>query len=105
MCYEAVIASSRGNDTTLTKSFIISLEGEVTNWYARLQLKSITSLGHLKDKFIVNFQGFQMELNTEKDFLSCQQYERKHIRLDGVWQKTVERSNKVFVCLQGELSP
>jgi hypothetical protein len=37
MCYEAAIASSGINDTTLTKSFIISLRGAVANWYARLQ--------------------------------------------------------------------
>jgi hypothetical protein len=31
MCYEAVIASSRGDDTTLAKSFIISLENVAAN--------------------------------------------------------------------------
>jgi hypothetical protein len=41
-CYEVAIASSGGNDTTLAKSFIISLEGVAANWYARVQLRSIT---------------------------------------------------------------
>jgi hypothetical protein len=31
----------------------------------------------LKEKFLVNFQGFQAEINMEEDFISCQQYERK----------------------------
>jgi hypothetical protein len=45
MCYEASIASVGGDDTTLTKSFIISLENAAGNWYARLQPISITSWG------------------------------------------------------------
>jgi hypothetical protein len=77
MYYEAAIASSGGNDTTLTKPFIISLEDATVNWYARLELRSITSYGYLKEKFIINFQGFQAELSIEEDFLSCQQYERE----------------------------
>jgi hypothetical protein len=58
-------------------SFIISLKNAVANWYARLQPRSITSLGQLKEKFLVNFQGFQTKLSTEEDFLSCQPYERE----------------------------
>jgi hypothetical protein len=77
MCYEAAIASSDDNETTLPKSFIISLEDATTNWYTRLQPRSITSWYHLKEKFLVKFQGFQMELSTEEDFLSCSQYERE----------------------------
>jgi hypothetical protein len=77
MCYEATIASAGGDDTTLAKSFIISLENAAANWYARLQPRSITSSGQLKEKFLVNFHGFQVELNIEEDFLLCQQYERE----------------------------
>jgi hypothetical protein len=77
MCNEAAIALSGRDDTTLTKSFIISLESAVANWYARLQPRSITSWGQLKEKFLVKFQGFQTELSIEEDFLSCQQYERE----------------------------
>jgi hypothetical protein len=43
MSYEAVIALSGGDDTTLAKSFIISLENVVANWYARLPPRSIMS--------------------------------------------------------------
>jgi hypothetical protein len=31
----------------------------------------------LKDKFILNFQGFQAELDTEEDFLSCAQRDKE----------------------------
>jgi hypothetical protein len=55
MCYEALIDLVGGDDTTLAKSFIISLENAAANWYARLQLRSITSWGQLKEKFLVNF--------------------------------------------------
>jgi hypothetical protein len=37
MCYEAAIASSGGDETTLTKSLIILLEGTSANLYAQLQ--------------------------------------------------------------------
>jgi hypothetical protein len=31
----------------------------------------------LKEKFLVNFLGFQADISIEKDFFSCQQYERE----------------------------
>jgi hypothetical protein len=58
MSYEAAIASFRGDDATLAKSFIISLENAVANWYMRLPPRSIMSWAQLKEKFQVNFQGF-----------------------------------------------
>jgi hypothetical protein len=36
MCHKAAIASARGNEATLAKSLIISLEDAATNWYSRL---------------------------------------------------------------------
>jgi hypothetical protein len=72
LCYEATVASPGGDETTLTKSFIISLEGTSANWYARMQMRSIHSWHHLREEFLVNFQGFQMELSVEEDFLSCE---------------------------------
>jgi hypothetical protein len=77
MSYEVAIASSGGDDTTLVKSFIISLENAAANMYARLLPRSIASWAQLKGKFLVNFQGFQADLSTEEDFFSCQQYERE----------------------------
>jgi hypothetical protein len=72
MSYEAVIALFGGEDTTLIQSFIISLENATANWYAKLPPRSITSWAHLKEKFLLNFQGFQVDLSTEEDFFSCQ---------------------------------
>jgi hypothetical protein len=31
----------------------------------------------LKEKFLVNFQGFQADISAEQDFFSCKQYERE----------------------------
>jgi hypothetical protein len=76
MSCEAAIASFGGDETTHTKSFIISLKNAVANWYARLPPRSITSWAQLKEKIVVNFQGFQADVNTEEDFFSCQQYKR-----------------------------
>jgi hypothetical protein len=36
MCYEAAIALAGGNEATLMKSLIISLEDLIANWYSRL---------------------------------------------------------------------
>jgi hypothetical protein len=55
MSYEAAIALFGGDETTLTKSFITSLENVATNWYATLPPRSIASRGQLKQKFLVNF--------------------------------------------------
>jgi hypothetical protein len=77
MCYEAAIASAGGDDVTLAKSLIISLEDTAANWYSRLPMCCIYSWEHLKDKILLNFQGFQMELDTKEDFLSCVQKERE----------------------------
>jgi hypothetical protein len=49
----------------------------VNNWYARLSTRSIILWAQLKEKFLVIFQGFQIDLSTEEDFFSCQQYERE----------------------------
>jgi hypothetical protein len=77
MWYEAAIASAGGDEATLAKSLIISLEDAVTNWYSRLPSCYIYSWQQLKDKILLNFQGFQAKLDTEEDFLSCVQKERE----------------------------
>jgi hypothetical protein len=43
----------------------------------RLLPRSIASWTQLKEKFLVNFQGFQANLSTEEDFFSCPQYEKE----------------------------
>jgi hypothetical protein len=77
MSYEATIASMGGDEATLTKSLIISLEDAAVNWYSRLPPGCIYSWQQLKEKFLLNFQGFQAELDTEEDFLSCAQKEKE----------------------------
>jgi hypothetical protein len=77
MCYEAAIASAGGDTATLVKSLIISLEDPTTNWYSRLPPGCIYSSQQLKEKFLLNFQGFHAELNMEEDFLSCAPREKE----------------------------
>jgi hypothetical protein len=77
MSYEAAIASFGGDDTTQSTSFIISLKNAAANWYTRLPPRSIMSWAQLKEKFLVNFHGFQAYITTDKDFFSCLQYERE----------------------------
>jgi hypothetical protein len=55
MSYEAAIVSFGGDETTLTKLFIISLENAAANWYSRLPSRFITSWAQLKEKFLVIF--------------------------------------------------
>jgi hypothetical protein len=64
MCYKVGIASTGGDEATITKSLIISLENAAVNWYSKLPPKCIYSWSQLKEKFLLNFQGFQVELNT-----------------------------------------
>jgi hypothetical protein len=42
MSYEATIASVRGDEATLAKSLIISLEDAAAKWYSRLPPGCIT---------------------------------------------------------------
>jgi hypothetical protein len=54
MCYEAAIASAGGEEATLTKSLIISLEDAAANLYSRLLPKCIYSWQQLKEMFLLN---------------------------------------------------
>jgi hypothetical protein len=71
MSYEATVATFGGDEATLTKSLIIFLEDAAANWYSRIPPGCIYSWPQLKEKFLLNSQGFQVELNSEEDFLSC----------------------------------
>jgi hypothetical protein len=57
--------------TTQAEVINISLENAAANWYARLPPRSIMSWALLKEKFLVNLQGFQADITTEEDFFSC----------------------------------
>jgi hypothetical protein len=77
MCYKADTTLDGGDEATFSKSLIISLEDATANWYSRLLPRCIYSWQQLKDKFLLNFQGFQAELGTEEDFLSHSQREKE----------------------------
>jgi hypothetical protein len=53
MCYESITALAGGDEATLAKSLIISLEDTASNWYLRLPPKCIYSLQQLKEKVLV----------------------------------------------------
>jgi hypothetical protein len=77
MYHEANIASVGANKATLAKSLSISLDDAAANWYSRLLPQYIYSWRQLKEKFLLNFQRFQVELDMKEDFLSCAQREKK----------------------------
>jgi hypothetical protein len=71
------LPSAGGDEATLAKCLIISLEDAAANWYSRLPSGCIYSWPQLKEKFLLNFQGFQAKLDSEEDFLSCTQREKE----------------------------
>jgi hypothetical protein len=59
MSYHVAVASSGGDDATMAMSFIIALEGPALTWFTRLPPLSIDSWRSLRDKFLLNFQGYR----------------------------------------------
>jgi hypothetical protein len=78
MSYKAAIASAGGDEATLAKSLIISLEDAAINWYSRLPPGCIYSWPQLKEKFLLNFQGFQAELDSGMIFCRAFKERKKH---------------------------
>jgi hypothetical protein len=64
MSYHVAITSSRGDDATMAKPFIISLKGPALTWYSRLPPLSIDSWKTLRDKFLLNFQVYRPETDA-----------------------------------------
>jgi DNA-binding transcriptional MerR regulator len=64
MSYQVAVASSRRDDATMAKSFIIALEGPALTWYTRLPPLSIDSWRSLRDKFLLNFQGYRPDTDA-----------------------------------------
>jgi hypothetical protein len=77
MSYQVVVALARGDDTTMAKSFIIALEGPALTWYTRLSLLSIDSWKGLRDKFLLNFQGYQPDTDALAELSLCKQQEKE----------------------------
>jgi hypothetical protein len=77
MSYQVVVASSGGHDATMAKSFIIALEGSALNWYTRLPPLSIDSWKGLRDKFLLNFQGYQPDTDALDELSLYKQQEKE----------------------------
>jgi hypothetical protein len=101
MCYEVAIASAGGDEATLTKSLIISLEAAVVNWYSRLPPGCIYSWQQVKEKSPLNFQGLQAELDTEEDFLSCIQQEKE--TLSNSYQRSLQLKAQALKVLDNQV--
>jgi hypothetical protein len=80
MSYQVIVASSGGDDATMAKSFIIALEGPALTWYTRLPPLSIDSWRSLRDKFLLNFQGYRPDTDTLAELSLCKQLERETLR-------------------------
>jgi hypothetical protein len=80
MSYQVAVASSRGDDATMTKSFIIALEGPALTWYTRLSPLSIDSWKELRNKFLLKFQGYMPDTDTLAELSLCWQQEKETLR-------------------------
>jgi hypothetical protein len=80
MSYQVVVASSGGDDTTMDKSFFIALEGPALTWYTRLPPLSIDSWRSLRDKFLLNFQGYRLDTDALAELSLYKQLEKETLR-------------------------
>jgi hypothetical protein len=80
MSYQVAVASSGGDDATMAKSFIIALEGPALTWYTRLPPLSIDSWRSLRDKFLLNFQGYRPDTDALAELSLCKQQEKETLR-------------------------
>jgi hypothetical protein len=80
MSYQVAITSSGGDDATMAKSFIITLEGPSLTWYTRLPPLSIDSWKGLRDKFLLNFQGYRPDTDALVELSLCKQQEKETLQ-------------------------
>jgi hypothetical protein len=80
MSYQVVVASYGGDDATMAKSFIIALEGPALTWYTRLPPLSIDSWRGLRDKFLLNFQGYRPDIDALAELSLYEQQEKETLR-------------------------
>jgi hypothetical protein len=64
----------------MAKSFIIALEGPTLTWYTRLPPLSIDSWRSLRDKFLLNFQGYRPDTDALAELSLCKQLEKETLR-------------------------
>jgi hypothetical protein len=77
MSYQVAVASFGGDEATMAKSFIITLEGPTLTWYTRLLPLSIESWKGLRDKFLLNFQGYRPDTDALAKLSLCKQQEKE----------------------------
>jgi hypothetical protein len=80
MSYQVAVASFGGDDATMAKSFIIALEGPTLTWYTRLPPLSIDSWKGLRDKFLLNFQGYRPDTDALAELSLYKQQEKETLR-------------------------
>jgi hypothetical protein len=61
----------------MAKSFIIALKGPTLTWYTRLPPLSIDSWKGLRDKFLLNFQGYRPDTDALAELSLCKQQEKE----------------------------
>jgi hypothetical protein len=93
MSYQVAVASSGGDDATMAKSFILALEGIALTWYTRLPLLSIDSWKTLRDKFLLNLQGYRPNKDALTELSLCRQQEKE----------TIQEYYKKFLLLKSQL--
>jgi hypothetical protein len=80
MSYQVAVASSGGDDATMAKSFIIALEGPALTWFTWLPPLSIDSWRSLRDKFLLNFQGYRPDTDALAELSLCKQLEKETLQ-------------------------
>jgi hypothetical protein len=80
MSYQVAVASSGGDDATMAKSFIIALEGPALTWFTKLPPLSIDSWRSLRDKFLLNFQGYRLDTDALAELSLCKQLKKETLR-------------------------
>jgi hypothetical protein len=64
----------------MANSFIIALEGPALTWYTILPPLSIDSWKTLRDKFLLNFQGYMPDTDALAELSLCRQQEKETLR-------------------------
>jgi hypothetical protein len=77
----------------MAKSFIIALEGPALTCYTKLLPLSIDSWKTLRDKFLLNFQGYRPDKDALAELSLCRQQEKE----------TLREYNKKFLLLKSQL--
>jgi hypothetical protein len=58
----------------------MALEGPALTWYTRLPPLSIDSWRSLRDKFLLNFQGYRPDIDALTELSLCKQQEKETLR-------------------------